>query len=138
MNIPQELKNYIHNKNKIDILIEELEKLKTRATKITTTLSDMPRGSSSNDKLGNIVASIVDNANQTAEIIQQLENQENKIKDTIQKIEQPMQNAMYAKYINNKTVAEVSVYINYSYEQTKRILKKGNKIYEIMSRNDLE
>jgi len=138
MNIPQELKNYIHNKNKIDILIDELEKLKTRATKITITLSDMPRGSSSNDKLGNIVASIVDNANETARIIQQLENQENKIKYIIQKIEQPMQNAMYAKYINNKTVAEVSVYINYSYEQTKRILKKGNKIYEIMTRNDLE
>lgn len=43
MNIPQELKNYKYDKIKYASFLEELEVLKTRATKITTTLSDMPR-----------------------------------------------------------------------------------------------
>lgn len=138
MQIPQELKNYTHNKKRINILLDELEELKTKATKITTILSDMPRANGNNDKIGTIVADIIKNVEETAEKIKDLEIQEKEIKNNIEKMEQPMQNALYAKYINNKTVAEVSVEINYSYEQTKRILKKGNKLYEKMTLNDLE
>lgn len=131
MRIPQELKNYIHNQKKIDILLEKLEILKTRATKVNNNLSDMPRSNNnSNDKLGDIVAEIVDNMAKIGDKIKEIEEEENKILNKIQKIAQPFQNALYVKYINNKTIAETSVELNYSYQQTIRILKKANKLYE--------
>lgn len=77
-----------------------------------------------------MVADIVENAKETAERIKFLEELEKAIKEKIETIEQPYQNALYTKYINNKTIAETSVKLDYSYQQTIRILKKANKLYE--------
>lgn len=135
--IPQELKNYKFLKIKYNSLLDELEMLKARATKITSVLSDMP-GTHNNDKLADCIARIVDTAQESANKLIELTKKEKEIKTKIEKLESPYSETLYNKYILDKTVAETSVAINYSYEQTKRLLKKGNKIYQNMTLNDLE
>ena len=63
----EELKRYKFDQARIDEAIEDIEALKERAFKITSTLSDMPRGTSPiQDKKAEIVAKYVDKANEMA------------------------------------------------------------------------
>lgn len=80
----------------------------------------------------------MENAKETAELVKKMTEQEKRIKDNIMKIERPYQEILFNKYILDKTIAEISVIIHYSYEQTKRKLKKANKMYINMTQDDLE
>lgn len=56
----KELQEYIWIKEDVETLRMEIEELETRATNITTSINDMPKGSPRKDKLSSIVCEIVE------------------------------------------------------------------------------
>jgi hypothetical protein len=123
--IKQELKEYFTNKTIIDEYEksnDKIEKLFERATKITTTLSDMPSGSSKvQDKAAECIAEYVDlqQANKELEVsyavgLMKLKNKNLVIHETIMSLKNPFKAILIHIYENNKKRDEAAEILNKS------------------------
>ena len=112
--IKQELKDYFSNQtiiNEYEKNNGKIEALYDRATNVTSTLSDMPKGNSKvQDKAAECVAEIVDlqQSNMTLEEeyaigLMKLKNQNLIIHQTIMKLRNPLKAILIHIYVNNKT-----------------------------------
>lgn len=117
--IKQELKDYFSNQtiiNEYEKSNGKIEELYDRATKITQTLSDMPKGSSFiQDKAAECVAEYVDlqqaNMNLEKEYavgLMKLKNTNLIIHQTIMKLKNPFKAILIHIYENNKTREEAA------------------------------
>lgn len=117
--IKQELKDYFSNQtiiNEYEKSNGKIEELYDRATKITPTLSDMPKGSSKvQDKAAECISEYVDlqRANMTLEQeyaigLMKLKNQNLVIHQTIMKLRNPLKAILIHIYENNKTREETA------------------------------
>ena len=117
--IKQELKDYFSNQtiiNEYEKSNGKIEELYDRATKITPTLSDMPKGSSKvNDKAAECISEYVDlqRANMTLEQeyaigLMKLKNQNLIIHKTIMELRNPLKAILIHIYENNKTREEAA------------------------------
>lgn len=114
-----ELSAYLNEKKLLKEKEAELEELITKATKITTELSDMPKGSSEiQDKMAQYASQIVDLKNQKYEQLMNMYKTKKKIEDKIDRLEQPYKNILYFKYIKGKNLTEVANIINNEHKYT--------------------
>jgi len=126
----EELKRYKFDQARIDEAIEDIEALKERAFKITSTLSDMPRGTSPiQDKKAEIVAKYVDKANEMAILNSEMMEKQKKIESKILKIQQPYQNILYFTYQKGMNLTQVASKIGYEYIYTTELHGKALKLY---------
>lgn len=123
--IKQELKEYFTNKTIIDEYEkgnDKIEKLFERATKTTTTLSDMPGGSSKvQDKAAECIAEYIDlqQANKELEVnyavgLMKLKNKNLVIHETIMSLKNPFKAILIHIYENNKKRDEAAEILNKS------------------------
>lgn len=118
----QELKDYIYNKKWIEGRLEDIKERRTLLDKITTTLSDMPRGTPKVHDTN--IESLVEIMDDTAEIekyIKDLKEKQIKIENKIDKIEQPYKNILYFRYIKGYNLTEVSGEIEEEYDYTRKL-----------------
>lgn len=112
--IKQELKDYYNNQtiiNEFEKNNEKIERLFDRATNVTSTISDMPRGKASvQDKAAQCVAEYVDLQQSNIELEQEyaiglmkLKNQNLIVHQTIMKLRNPLKAILIHIYENNKT-----------------------------------
>ena len=105
----QELKDYIYNKKWIEERLEDIKERRSLLDKITTTLSDMPKGSPKvTDIKVESLAKIIDDTAEVEKYIKDLKERQIKIENKIDKIEQPYRNILYFRYIKGYNLTEVS------------------------------
>lgn len=128
----EDLKKYKYNKEWVKERLDYIEEQKSLLTKITTTISDMPKGSGNNDKLAENIAKMLDNLNELSEKLLTMQEEQIKLLNTIEKVEDPYRMILDKHYIQNKTLVEVAYEMGYTYEHVKRLngiaLNKFDKI----------
>lgn len=118
----QELKNYIYDKKWIEERLEDIKERKSLLYKITTTLSDMPKGSNKvvDPKIEGLVT-IMDDTNELEKYLKDLRNRQLLIEEKIDKLEQPYKNILYFRYIKGLNLTEVSGEIEEEYDYTRKL-----------------
>lgn len=120
--IKKELSSYLQDKKLLKEKEEELEELITKAEKITTELSDMPKGTPEiQDKIAQYASQIVDLKNSKYEQIIRMYNTKKRIEDKIDELEQPYRNILYYKYIKGLNLTQVANEIKYEYDYTRKM-----------------
>lgn len=117
----EDLKKYKYNKEWVKERLDYIEEQKSLLTKITTTISDMPKGSGNNDKLAENIAKMLDNLNELSEKLLIMQEEQIKLLNTIEKVEEPYRTILDKHYIQNKTLVEVAYEMGYTYEHIKRL-----------------
>lgn len=124
-----------HYDSRINTKIEEMHRLKAMVTKITPTLKpDVVSGGSSQDKLSDAVAKIVDlEAEIDREIDSYLEAMK-KVSKTIGKISNPDQlQVLHKRYVQNKTWEQIACDMNMTYRNVCYIHGKAlMSVHEIL------
>ena len=120
--VKKELGAYLQEKALLKEKENALDELITRATKITTELSDMPKGTSEiQDRMAEYASMIADMKNEKYSQIIKMYKTKKEIEDKIDTLEQPYKNILYFKYIKGLNLTQVANEINYEYEYTKRL-----------------
>lgn len=120
--IKKELSSYLYNKDLLKEKEQDLEELITKATKITTELSDMPKGSPViQDKIGEYASQIVDLKNAKYKQLIEMEKKKLEIENKIDQLDQPYRNVLYFKYIKGLSLTEVAYKIGYDYDYIRKL-----------------
>lgn len=125
----KELYSYSHSKRLEERKLEQIEEIKTKLTKTTAVLSDMPRGTSDNDKMSSNIAKLLELISEHIEIMQEEEENLIKITKKIKEIEQPFRNILELRFVEGMKIEEVSVEIDKEYRYTKKLIRKAIQRY---------
>lgn len=132
----RELGAYLQDKKLLKEKEDDLEELITRATKITTELSDIPKGTPQlQDKMAELASQIVDMKNEKYGQIIKMYKTKKQIEDKIDLLEQPYRNILYFKYIKGKNLTEVANVIGYNYKWTCEMHGYALKKYKELDKN---
>lgn len=118
----EDLKEFKYTKQWIEGRIEYIEELKSTVNRLTSVLSDMPKGSK---------VAMDSEAEKTTELLDSIRDLEIKIKETqrkqiqilekLDKVAQPYRNILDKCYIQGKTLVTVASEMGYSYERIKHM-----------------
>lgn len=127
-----DLKNYKYTQEWIKERLEYIEELKTQIKKITTVISDMPKGSNAiQDGMAEKIVILQDSLDELLGKIVESDKKQKEIIKQIDKIEQPYRLILDKVYIQGKTLVTVASEMNYSYRDLCRkhgvALNKFNK-----------
>ena len=125
----KELYSYLHSKKLEERKLEQIEETKTKLTKTTTILSDMPKGTPENDKMSKNISRLLDLISEHIEIMQEEEENLIRITKKIREVEQPFRNILELRFVEGLKVEEVSVELNRDYRYTKRLIRKSIQKY---------
>ena len=125
----KELYSYLHSKKLEQRKLEQIEEIKTRLTKTTTILSDMPKGTPDNDKMSKNISRLLDLISEHIEIMREEEENLIRITKKIREVEQPFRNILELRFVEGLKVEEVSVEIDKAYRYTKSLIKNAIKKY---------
>ena len=115
--VKEELGQYLQDKKLLQEKELDLEELITRATKVTTEMSDIPKGSPKvEDRMAELTAQIVDLKNQKYDQIIKMYKTKKEIEDKIDLLKQPYKNILYYKYIKGEKLEKISLEIGYNYK----------------------
>lgn len=118
----QELREYVYNKKWIEEKLIDIKERRTLLDNITSTISDMPRGTVKVvDKKAEELSKIMDDTNELQKYIENLRNKQFEIENKINKVEQPYKNILYFRYIRGYNLTEVSNEIEEEYDYTRKL-----------------
>ncbi len=116
------LKQYKRLDERIDRLLEEKEKWRTRAEKMSPTISDMPHGGNGENQIENAICKMLDCDREATKDIDKLVDLGREIKSHIEKMEdETLQLLLLYRYIDGHTFEEIAVKMNYSWRQVHRL-----------------
>lgn len=121
----RELKNYRRLLKEIANLEEEIELLKSRATKITSTLSDMPRSNYNEHRMEAVMADLADDEKRYIDLLEKERLIKRIIDSKIAKVEKIDYNyslLLNKRYVQGKSVIDISSEMQYSERHTKRLI----------------
>lgn len=132
MTAKEELSQYKYARKKVEETLEEYERYKTRAEKVTSIISDMPRGMSNSNKVEDNAVMMADISKKYEKRWFEAEQEKLRIEENIDKVEEPYRTLLHMKYIEEKTLEEISCKLrcNYTYacEQHGKALRKYEEI----------
>ena len=111
----KELYSYLHSKKLEERKLEQIEETKTKLTKTTTILSDMPKGTPDNDKMSKNIARLLDLIKEHIEIMEEEEENLIRITKKIKRVEQPYRNILELRFLEGMKIEEVSVELDKTY-----------------------
>ena len=118
----QYLMRYIDSKRRARAILNEIHDLKDLATKITVTFNDMPGGGGNTDKIGAIVANIVDLQSELAVQVKTMKAEQEIVQAVIDAVDDPdLRQLLILRYINGLTWEKIAVDMNYSWRHTFRL-----------------
>ena len=116
----------------IESQVEELEKWRLLATKVTPTYSDMPSGSSGDDKIQTAVENIIEIEKRLNESIDEFVRMKNDIQERINDIEDiSLRILLKYKYIDGLELKQIAVKMSYSYASIKRKIKQAIQLLKL-------
>lgn len=125
----KELYSYLHNKKLEERKLEQIEEQKAKLTKITSILSDMPKGTTDHDKMSKNIAILLDLISEHIKIMTEEEENLIRITKKINQVEQPYRNILELRFVKGMKVEEISVELDRDYRYTKKLIKKSIKKY---------
>lgn len=125
----KELYSYLHSKKLEERKLEQIEEIKTKLTKTTTVLSDMPKGTPEHDKMGKNIARLLDLIKEHIEIMEEEEENLVRITKKIKQVEQPYRNILELRFVEGLKIEEVSVELDKEYRYTKKLIRKAIQKY---------
>lgn len=128
--VKDELKAYIYTQQFIKEQLEKIEERKVLLTKITSTLSGMPKGTPDNASLQEKIAEFLDLTKDLEKTIEQWQEKQCTIEAKINKMEQPYALILYKIYIQGKKLVTVASEMNYNYDHMCRMHGIALKKYE--------
>lgn len=119
MNAKDELNQYKYMKKRVDETLQEYEKYKTRAEKMTATLSDVPsRSNVTSDKVGDNASIMADLEKQYEQRWIDSEYKKLEIEKKIDKVEEPYRTILHMRYIEDMSIEAISIQLNSNYTYT--------------------
>lgn len=115
MTAKEELLQYKYAREKVDETLEEYQKYKDRAEKMTSIISDMPRGISSSDKVADNAVKMADLSAEYEKRWLEAEYMKLKIEKNIDLVEEPYRIILYMKYVQGKKLEEIAYKLNANY-----------------------
>lgn len=125
----KELYSYLHSKKLEERKLEQIEEQKAKLTKITSILSDMPKGITDHDKMSKNIAILLDLISEHIKIMTEEEENLIRITKKINQVEQPYRNILELRFVKGMKVEEISVELDRDYRYTKKLIKKSIKKY---------
>ncbi len=128
----EDLKNYKYNQKWIKERLEYIEELKENVTRVTSTLSGMPKSNRKvEDSMAEKIAILIDSLNEMLEKIVEADKKQKMIIEELDKVEQPYKLILEKVYIQGKSLVTVASEMNFGYENICRkhgiALKKFEK-----------
>ena len=117
----QDLQSYYWLKKNIDQLEDKLFELESEATRVTTRITQDPKGSQSTDKLSGIVANIIevqDKINNKVKLSYKIMAE---IEEAAQQLPEREAYLIRARYIDCKSWEQIAVDMSYCWKQIHRI-----------------
>lgn len=129
----KDLKDYKYNQEWIKGRLEYIEEYRSTINKLTTVLSDLPKGSRTiYDNEAEKIAKLQDTLDELYNYITKQQEKQKVILEQLNKLEQPYRTILELHYINGYNLVEVACKMKYNYEYTKKInsiaLKKFDEI----------
>lgn len=121
MTAKEELLQYKYAKERVEETLEEYQKYKDRAEKMTSIISDMPRGSNNSDKVADNAVKMADIFLQYEERWLEAENKKLEIEQNLDKVEEPYRTLLHKKYIQGKTLEEIATQMSYSFDRVRHM-----------------
>ena len=113
----EDLKDYKYNQEWIKGRLEYIEEYKTSIIKITSVISDMPRGSKEvQDSMAEKVAILLDNINELMKKMLTEQGKQKEILEQLDKVAQPYKLILEKVYIQGKSLVTVASEMNYEYK----------------------
>lgn len=114
-------KEYLRQVRKYKFLInynmEQLEEAMAMATKVTTFISDMPKGTGIGDKLADAVIRILEVEDQIRENVAEWQRRKQDAEDLVNKLQNPdYVIILYHRYFDGMTLEEIADKMGYSYK----------------------
>jgi hypothetical protein len=129
----QYLKQYKRLDKKIDRLLEEKDKWRCRAEKITQTITDMPHGGDGENQRELAICKMVDCDREATRLIDAYVDLGREIKSCIDKVDNEDYRLLLSyRYIDGKTWEKISVLMNYDVEG-KNIFKLHGKAITLLN-----
>lgn len=125
----KELYSYLYSKKLEERKLNQIEETKCKLTKTTSVLSDMPKGSSDDDKMARNIVKLLDLISEHIKIMTDEENNLIYITNKIKKVEQPFRNILELRFVEGMKIEEVSDEIKKTYRYTKTLIKNSIKEY---------
>lgn len=124
--------------NEINCKLEQIEKLRTLAEKVSPS-TGFGSASGISDKVGKTVAKIVDLENEINDDINKLVALKTEIHNSIKLMSNPLfRCVLEKKFISGYSLEKIAETTGYSLSQLKRIYKKAKENFEKMIPNELE
>jgi DNA-directed RNA polymerase specialized sigma24 family protein len=115
-------------------MLEEKERWRTRAEKMTSTWSDMPKGSDGEDQRELAICKMLDCERVVTGMIDDLVDLGREIKEIISQVDDEiLRELLMHRYIEGKKFEEIAVGMNYSWRQIHRLHTRA--LNKIMSDN---
>ena len=114
----EDLKNYRYSQKWINRQLERYEEQRTTAMNISINLDGMPKAQ---NKPNYALEELMDKYNEIREILNKDQEKQNEIIRQIHKVPEPHRTILTDKYILGMTLEEISVDINYAYENVCRM-----------------
>lgn len=112
----EDLKDYKYNQEWIKGRLEYIEEYRSTLDKITTTLSDMPKGSRAiEDSMAEKLAILLDNIDEIMKVVLKESEKQKRILEQLDKVEQPYKLVLEKVYIQGKSLVTVASELGYSY-----------------------
>lgn len=122
MEAKEELSQYKFARKRVDKALEEYERFKERAEKMTAILSDVPsRSNKTSDKVGDNAVLMADIDREYQKRWYEAEQSKLDIEKKIDKVIEPYRTLLLDRYILDMSLEQIAVEMNYSYEYVRHL-----------------
>lgn len=131
MNAKEELSQYKYKLKKVNEALEEYQKYKDRATKMTSIISDNPqmRSNLNSDKVGNNSVKMADLSREYEERWLAAEKERLDLTDKINMIEEPYRTLLHMRYIEKLTFEKIAYEMGYTYSAITKMHGKALNLF---------
>lgn len=123
-----ELQEYYWLMRNVNQLEDKLLELDTRVTKVTSSLTGMPKASGEPDKIPFLVSRIIEVQKEINEVLERAYRKVADIEKAIEVLPSRERYLIRARYVELKTWEQIAVDMNYSWKQVHRIHSAALKL----------
>lgn len=136
MTAKEELNQYKYARKKVDETLEEYQKYKDRAEKMTSIISDMPRGTNNGDKVADNATIMADLSKEYERRWVEAEKEKLRIEQNIDNVEEPYRTILHKRYIEELNFEKIADDMGYSYVRITHLHGEALLGYEKMTTQD--
>lgn len=131
MTAKEELMQYKYARKKVDETLEEYQKYKDRATKMTAIMSEnTQRGNLNSDKVGDNAVKMADISREYEERWIKAEEEKLRIESNIDRVEEPYRTLLHKRYIEELNFEKIADDMGYTYSAITKM--HGTALYQYM------